>query len=82
MLNDDTIYRIGSVSKLYTVYAILANAGMGVLDHPVTRYLPELAGNSGSDPLQRISWEDVTVGALASQLGGTRGFRECRLLSL
>ena len=78
MLNDGTIYRIGSVSKLYTVYAILANAGMEVLDHRVTRYLPELAGNAGSDPLQRIRWEDVTVGALASQLGGSGGMRECR----
>lgn len=78
VLNDGTIYRIGSVSKLYTVYAILANAGMEVLDHRVTRYLPELAGNAGSDPLQRIRWEDVTVGALASQLGGSGGMRECR----
>lgn len=82
VLNDGTIYRIGSVSKLYTVYAILAIAGMEVLDHPVTRYLPELAGNSRSDPLERIIWDDVTVGALASHLGGTGGFREWRLLSL
>lgn len=69
VLNDGTIYRIGSVSKLYTVYAILAYAGMEVFDHPVTRYLPELVANSRGDPLERINWEDVTVGALASQLG-------------
>lgn len=80
MLNDDTLYRIGSVSKLLSVYAILVKAGMEIFDHPVTRYLPELAGNAGSDPLERISWEEVTVGALASQLAGTGGMRECCLL--
>lgn len=76
VLNDDTIYRIGSVSKLFSVYAILVNAGMEILHHPVTRYLPELAGNAGSHPLERISWEEVTVGALASHLAGTGAMRE------
>lgn len=74
-LNDETIFRIGSVSKLFTVYAILAHAeGLDVLDHPVTQYLPELAGNAGKDPLNRIVYEDVTIGALASHQAGTGGF--------
>ena len=72
--DDGTIMRIGSVAKLYTIYAILVHAGMNVLNHPVTRYLPELAGNAGDDPIERIIWEDITVGALASQQGGTGGF--------
>ena len=75
VLNDGTIFRIGSVSKLYTAYAIIAQAGIAVLDHPVTRYLPELAGNSPADSLNKIIWEDVTVGALASQQGGSGGIR-------
>lgn len=76
MLNDDTMIRIGSVSKLFTSYAIIAHAGIDILDHPVTSYLPELTGNRGVSNLEKIIWEDVTVGALMSQQGGTGGFRE------
>ncbi|KAJ6026554.1 uncharacterized protein N7446_004845 [Penicillium canescens] len=72
-LNDKTISRTGSVTKLFTVYAILAKAGIEVFSHPVTKYLPELGGNSSSDPLERIRWEDITVGALASQQAGSGG---------
>ena len=76
VLNDETIFRIGSVSKLYTAYAIIAQAGIEVLDHPVTRYLPELGGNSRADFLSNIIWEDVTIGALMSQQGGSGGIRK------
>ena len=75
VLDDETIFRVGSVSKLYTAYAIIAHAGLEILDHPVTNYLPELAGNSQADSLTKIIWEDVTVGALASQQGGSGGIR-------
>ncbi|KAJ5494376.1 hypothetical protein N7463_010463 [Penicillium fimorum] len=71
--NDKTTSRIGSVTKLFTVYAIIAKAGIEVFSHPVTRYLPELAGNSANDPLEEIRWEDITVGALASQQAGSGG---------
>jgi len=74
ILDDGTIFRIGSVSKLYTVYAILAVAGMEIFEHPVTKYLPELAWDD--IPSDKIVWNQVTVGALASQMGGTGGFRE------
>lgn len=75
-LDDGTIFRIGSVSKIYTVYSILAHAGLEIFNHPVTFYVPELLGNAGSDPLSKIKWEDVTVGALAAQQGGTGGVRK------
>lgn len=72
-LSDETIYRIGSVSKLYTAYAILATAGIKVLDQPVTDYVPELAGSR--EP-HTIAWEDVTIGALMAQQAGAGGFRK------
>jgi hypothetical protein len=75
-LNDDTIFRVGSVSKLFTAYAILAQAGLDVLREPVTNYLPELAGNNRETPLRKIIWEDITVGALAAHQAGTGGFRK------
>ncbi|OAX81188.1 hypothetical protein ACJ72_04468 [Emergomyces africanus] len=77
-IDDGTAIRLGSVSKLFTVYAILTHAGgMEVLDHPVTKYLPQLGNEplkDRADPLERIAWEDVTVGALASHMGGTGQF--------
>lgn len=75
-LNDETIFRVGSVSKLYTVYAILAHAQtLAVFDKPVTEFLPELAGNSaGNASTARIVWEDVTIGALASHQAGVGTF--------
>ncbi|KAK1990264.1 beta-lactamase [Colletotrichum falcatum] len=59
-LNDGTIGRIGS-------------AGLEVLDHPVTRYIPELMGNSSGDSFGRIRWDEITVGALASHQAGSGG---------
>ncbi|KAJ5110561.1 hypothetical protein N7532_001096 [Penicillium argentinense] len=75
-LDDNTISRIGSVTKLFTVYAIIAKAGMEVFSHPVTKYLPELAGNSTGNPLDRISWDEITVGALASHQAGSGGITD------
>jgi CubicO group peptidase (beta-lactamase class C family) len=83
-LNDKTISRTGSVTKLFTVYAILVKAGIECFSHPVTKYLPELGGNSSSDPLKRISWEEITIGALASQQagsGGIGGIYPCDMVS-
>ncbi|KAF2652771.1 beta-lactamase/transpeptidase-like protein [Lophiostoma macrostomum CBS 122681] len=71
VLDDETQLRVGSVSKLFTAYALLNTAGLKVFDHYVTKYIPELAGNT--DP-GTIKWEEVTVGALAEQQGGTGGF--------
>ena len=75
-LDDGTAFRVGSVSKLFTAYAILAKEGFDVWDRPVTEILPELSGNNKSEPLERVIWEDVTVGALLSQQGGSGGVRK------
>lgn len=76
-LDDETIFRIGSVSKLFTVYAILvAGGGLTALDVPVTRYLPELVKEGEINPLKNVKWEDVTIGALATHQAGTGQFRK------
>lgn len=72
-LNDDTIGRLGSVSKLFTTYGLIARAGIEVFSHPVTRYLPELLGNPSTDNQDHIRWEDITVGALAAHQAGSGG---------
>ncbi|KAJ4184764.1 hypothetical protein NW767_013060 [Fusarium falciforme] len=75
-LSDTTISRTGSVSKLFTAYAIIAKGGMEVFSHPVTRYIPELAGNKSENPLERIDWDEITVGTLLSHQAGTGGVSE------
>nr|RBR00761.1 hypothetical protein FVER53263_10996 [Fusarium verticillioides] len=72
-LTEDTIFRAGSVTKVFTVYAIIAKAGIEALSYPVSIFLPELLGNSSSSPLERIDWSEITVGALATHQAGTSG---------
>ncbi len=40
--SGDSIFRIGSISKLLTVYAHLLNGGLSLWENPVTDYVPEL----------------------------------------
>lgn len=61
-VDGDSVYRVGSVSKLYAVYLLLVVAGDRVFSDPMVRYIPELEGLA--------HWNDVTVGALAGQVGG------------
>ena len=72
-VDGDSIFRIGSVTKLFTVYAMLTELGDIYWDQPVTNSLPELlnqAQKSHSDPINFLDWTDVTLGALASHLTG------------
>lgn len=80
-VGPDTVYRIGSVSKIFTVLAFLAEVGDTHWNTPITTFLPELAQYSAQvaiqpiDDVQRTDWEDITVGALASQVSGVG--RDC-----
>lgn len=80
-MDANSIYRIGSVSKLLTVYAFLIHEGFARDGDSVTKFIPELAetakGNLMSDNGRLVNWTDVTVGDLASQLGGIT--RDCKL---
>ena len=76
-VDSNTIYRIGSTSKLWTVYLYLIAAGDVSFNDPITRYVPELAAHAQGNPvaltdddIDITDWNDVTVGALASQLAG------------
>ncbi|KAF3012874.1 hypothetical protein E8E14_011414 [Neopestalotiopsis sp. 37M] len=74
-VDSNTIYRIGSVSKLWTVYLYLITAGDRSWNSPVTDFIPELAAaaeakKASSNPVDNVAWEDITVGALAAHLAG------------
>ncbi|KAK4186759.1 beta-lactamase-like protein [Podospora australis] len=68
-VNIDTIYRIGSASKVFTVLSVLQQSIS--FEDRVTKYLPELSRNqkNGSD-IEAVRWEEVTVGSLASHVSG------------
>lgn len=71
-LNENTVFRIGSVSKLLTVYTLLAEVGIKRLNDPVTKWVPELAKavKYRRDPVQGTQWDEVTIGQLASHMSG------------
>ncbi|KAM0244944.1 hypothetical protein ACHAP5_005851 [Fusarium lateritium] len=61
-----TKFPLGDVSMVFTVYAWLAKMGEQ-WETPITKYLPELAKAKGS---LKVSWDEVTIGALAGQMSG------------
>lgn len=75
-VDGDTIFRIASTSKMLTVYALLIKCGFQCFEHPISRYVPELANLISTDSTEHVDWDEVTVGALASQLSGIG--RDCK----
>lgn len=75
-VDGDTVYRIGSVTKIFTMLAFLAEVGDTHWNTPITAFIPELAQYSSlssaqyADDIQRTDWDDITIGALASQVSG------------
>ncbi len=81
IIDSNTIYRIGSISKVYTVLAVLRLRDKINWDDPVTKYVPELnqiADNHGGpvNHLTTVQWKHITIGALAGQLSGLG--RDCK----
>lgn len=80
-LNEDTVFRVGSVSKLLTVYTLLAEVGIKHMNDPVTKWVPELAlaaRNNKGDPTRKVQWDEVTIGQLAGHMAGIS--RNCEYL--
>lgn len=75
-VNGEALYRIASITKSFTVLALLQQhaAGNLSLDDPVDKYIAELQGKQKGS----IPWKDITLRSLASQLSGIP--RECTIL--
>lgn len=74
-LDRNTIFRIGSLSKLLTVYTLLAEVGFKYVNDPITKWVPELSTVAAAEacnenPVSNVAWNEVTVGALASHMAG------------
>jgi CubicO group peptidase (beta-lactamase class C family) len=74
-VDGDSIYRIASVTKLFTVFAGLLELKSTDWDRPLTDIFPTLAEFARKtpgelDPTYTVEWDKVTLNALASQLAG------------
>lgn len=65
IVNSDTIFRVASVTKVFTVLATLMEDRISQAD-PITKFLPELKGGK---------WADVTIELLMNQISGAP--RDC-----
>ena len=74
-VNGDSIYRMASVSKLFTVFAGLLKLTNKDWNRPLTDIIPGLADfareTAGEeDPVYKLQWDKITPWALAAQLAG------------
>jgi CubicO group peptidase (beta-lactamase class C family) len=77
LADEDSIYRIGGLTDVFTVWSLLLTGdGNKIFDDPVTKYLPELVDNlREQDLVGHVEWRDITVGQLASHMSGIA--RDC-----
>ena len=86
IIDIDTVYRLGSVTKLLTVWLFLIKAGDVYFNQPITQYVPELLtaaelestnATAIADNVDFVRWSDVTIGELASHMAGLDKERRC-----
>jgi CubicO group peptidase (beta-lactamase class C family) len=72
-VDSDTVFRLASLSKVFPVLALLELHKVD-LDDAVTKYVPELRALNKQarkqDAVWAVDWDEVTIGALASHIGG------------
>ena len=76
LVGPDTLYRIGSISKLVTVYAALARLPHKHWGDPITDFVHELADARVNNAVENVDWSEVTLEDLASQMSGIA--RDCK----
>ncbi|KAK4160206.1 D-alanyl-D-alanine-carboxypeptidase/endopeptidase AmpH [Cladorrhinum sp. PSN259] len=74
-VDGNTVYRLGSLTKVFAVYTWLAQDGMDKWNDPITKYVPELKeaaerARAAKDPVKNVPWDEVTIGSLAGQMSG------------
>ncbi|KAK7966229.1 beta-lactamase/transpeptidase-like protein [Apiospora aurea] len=72
-VDGNTIYRLGSLTKIFTILTFLVEAGDGYWNTPVTKFVPELALLADKyqyDPVMNVDWASITLGELASHTAG------------
>lgn len=68
-MDANTAYRIGSITKVFTTLAFLAEAGDKHFNRPITEFIPELAAmRQSKDQLRSVDWEDISIESLMAQV--------------
>lgn len=68
-VNSNTVYRLGSISKIITVYTLLVADGFKNFQSTINQFVPRLSGH-GTEEITSTDWDDITLQALASHMGG------------
>ncbi|KAM0510791.1 hypothetical protein ACHAPE_010522 [Trichoderma viride] len=72
-VNSDTVYRLASMTKLFTVLGLLRTEKVS-LEDPITKYLPELRDihkeAAAQDAIHVVDWDSITLEALAAHQSG------------
>ena len=72
-VDGNSVYRIASVTKLFTVLAGLLNVESADWDRPLSKIFPQLseaAQKAAADSMSFIQWDNVTPRNLAAQIAG------------
>lgn len=78
-VDTNSVYRLGSLTKIFTVLTWLIHDGDIHYTTPITEYVPELRNIEATQPnntVWKVDWDAVTVGALMSQMSGMA--RDCK----
>jgi CubicO group peptidase (beta-lactamase class C family) len=82
-VNSDSVYRLGSIGKVLSVYIFLIQDGDVHWNEPITNYIPELAATAANVTASpngiAPKWNEITIGQLASHMGGLP--RDCKRIS-
>ena len=76
-VDENTVHRVGSITKLFTILTFLSQVGDKIWNDPITKYIPELSAVGTRSRVYHVDWEDVTVGSLATFNSGL--IRDCEL---
>jgi hypothetical protein len=74
-LDKNSVFALGDLTQLFTVYTQLAELGDQVWSRSIVDFLPELRNVSTIDAIHAVRWEDVTLGSLAGHMAGIA--RDC-----
>jgi hypothetical protein len=78
-LNKDSMFALGDLTQLFTVYTQLTELGDEVWSRSIVDFLPELRNVSTIDAIHAVRWEDVTLGSLAGHMAGIS--RDCMIFA-
>lgn len=84
-IDGNTVYRIGSTTKIFTILTFLAEVGDAAWNDPISKYIPEIEDliddgpDDTSHSLSSPDWASITIGALASQISGL--MRDCEWIT-